>query len=146
MFKSMQLTMHYFSLKIYTHTDYGYFLLLFLHFRQVMGMNRGWSLSQFQINAKDLFCIHLLGVMTMSVSRENARWRRMSLINVALIAFDILDKEVSVLSHCSLTDSHRWIKTIKKWIGTNFYSAFDCPRGSPKAKPTLSDVGGSRIY
>lgn len=27
-----------------------------------------------------------------------------------------------------------------------FYSAFDCPSGSPKAKPTLSDVGGSRRY
>lgn len=84
--------------------------------------------------------------MTTSVSRENAEWRKMNLINVALIAFDILNKEVSVLSYCSLTDSHRWIKTIKKWIEANFYSAFDCPSGSPKAKPMLSDVGGSRIY
>jgi len=51
------------------------------------------------------FSNHLLGFMSMFVNRENVEWRGPRLLNVALNAFDILNKEVFVLSYCSLTDS-----------------------------------------
>lgn len=54
MFKSMQLTVHYFNLEACIHKMYGYFLLLYLG--KVIGKKWGWDLSQLQISVKNLFC------------------------------------------------------------------------------------------